>query len=195
MRDHPGDYYSDFSGPRSEPLRRPVVLAGVPGVGLTAIATAIGSLSGWPVVEVDRRVEHDAGRSVGHLVVSEGRAMVAARARAHLARALAQSPPAVVAVRASVLQTQDARSQVLDAARLFYVERPVDVLVAGLRELRSRSPGSVPDFVGARMISPAEVVALVERAHVVRASAEQVFFSDVRSSLRMARDIIRALEV
>ncbi len=193
MWDHPADVERDRALFSSPALDRPVVVAGAPGVGLSGIASAVGSLSGWPLVELDRRVEHDAGRSVAHIVLDEGAAMLAARCRAHLARALRERPPGIVAVRAAVLDHADTRRELAARARLVLLEAPVDVLVFGLALLRARSPGSVPDFVGGGPLAPAELAAHAAVVDGLQGLAELRVTVDGRSPLRAARAVLAGL--
>lgn len=63
------DYYSWKATLR---LERPLVLCGVPGAGVGRTARAVNLLTGVPFVWIDRRVEHQLGKSVEVVQFREG---------------------------------------------------------------------------------------------------------------------------
>jgi shikimate kinase len=194
MWNHPGAYYSDYAEASAHaPLARPVVVAGVVGVGLSSITTTIGSLTGWSVTELDRRVEHDAGRSLAHSRFKEGGGPVQARTRAWLDRALAEQPPALIAARAGVLAHPGVLEDAVRKAVLVVLRAPPSVLRAGVDALRARSPGSLPEPLPAGPVDPATVLVWSTRLSALLPHAHAVVDVDGRSPLRPARAVIAAL--
>jgi shikimate kinase len=194
MWNHPGAYYSDYSGASAHPpLDRPVVLVGVVGVGLSSIATTIGSLTGWSVTELDRRVEHEAGRSLAHARLKDGSGPVQERSRALLGRALRERPPALIAARAAVLAHPDTVQDVLSKAVLVVLRAPPSVLRAGAEALRRRSPGSVPEALPAGPVDAGTVLVWSTRLGALLPHAQVVVDVEGRSPLRPARAVIAAL--
>jgi len=149
--DHPGDTGAAIELPARE---RPLVLIGAPGAQVGSVAAALCSLTGWSLADLDRRVEHDAGRSLAALLQSEGPRMIRAREAAALARALQERPPAVIAAGPFAFAHLDSRRQAATAAQIVCLVRPLEALRAGLAAERARSPGALPG------IAPTEIAAL-----------------------------------
>ena len=140
-----GDHPSDVDeGPDLPALDRPLLLIGPPGAGVGSVAAALCSLTGWPLADLDRRVEHDAGRSLAALLRAEGPRMLRAREAAALARALQERPPAVIAAGPLAFEHLDSRRQAAAGAQIVCLLRPLDALRAGLLAERTRSPGALP---------------------------------------------------
>jgi shikimate kinase len=139
--DHPSDAGDD---PDLAALDRPLLLIGPPGAGVGSVAAALCSLTGWPLADLDRRVEHDAGRSLAALLRAEGGRMARAREAAALARALQERPPAVIAAGPFAFEHLDSRRQAAAGAQVVCLLRPLEALRAGLAAERSRSPGALP---------------------------------------------------
>ena len=87
------DYYSPH--PRVV-LGRPLVLAGEMGCGIPAIGRGIAARTGLRFCELDRVIEHAAGRSLARIDAPAARRATEARADGALATVLARRPCGVV---------------------------------------------------------------------------------------------------
>ena len=189
----PFSYYGDH--PLAEPtpfLKRRVVLAGAPGVGEGVVGSTLCSLTGWPFVEIERAVEHDAGHSMARLMVHEGEAMVSARCWAHVARALVRQPLSVIAVPAIVLAPSPRLKHVLQNADLHYITAPVEEQVAWLEKRRIRDGGRLGWFPNG-MAGPPSVEVLHQACAPVARDATVSHAVRPDAHLRTARRLMRML--
>ena len=138
-------------------LSRPLVLIGMPGAETVAVCNAMASLTGLPLIDLSRRVEHDAGRSVSHIFLREGERMLRAREAALLMRAVEERPAAIIACGPGAWSKAEIRRALPSRADTLALHRPVGALVHALRAAVARSPGSEPDFMGGQPIDPDRV--------------------------------------
>ena len=188
----PLSYYGNYPGAESvPPLARPIVLAGAPGVGIGLIGASLCSLTGWPYVEIERAVEHDAGRAIAGLMMREGEAMVSARCWAHVARSLARRPHSVIAVPAIVLAPGPRLKHVQQHARLHHLTAPIDEQVDWLLQRSEREDGLAwfPAGVG----GPPSVEVLHLAGAPVARSADVCHSVTPSAHLRTARMLKEAL--
>jgi len=161
-------------------LDRPLVLSGAPGVGVGLVGATLCSLTGWPFVEIERAVEHDAGHSIARLTVQEGIAMVSARCWAHVARTLGRSPTSVIAVPAMVLAASPRLAHVLERATVHHLTASIPDQVEWLQQRSERDPGHLGWFLSGTAATTAvetlhqSCLPVAQRAtacHTVRPSA------------------------
>ncbi len=187
---HPAEYYSDYPDAQVTPeLDRHIVLTGPPGVGVKSVGTALCSLSGWAYVEVDRLVEHDVGCAIAGLVAREGLALVSARCWSQVYRALVRSPAAVIVVHAPVLAHRSRLNELLERARLVYLDADPADLAVHLKHRQTQRPGELAWF-GRSPIELDAVHALVRESDPVRRAAHEVRRVRPDASLRAARAIL-----
>ena len=103
-------------------LQRPVVLIGFPGVDQHGLGRDLAALSGLPLIEVDRWIEHAAGQSLVGLVQTQGLAVVRQLEDRFLAQALAARPPGIVVLGDGALLKEANLRQVLTKATLVYLK-------------------------------------------------------------------------
>lgn len=158
------DYYSPH--PRWV-LRRPLVVAGSLGTGARGIARGVAGRSGLPFVDVDRRIEHEAGASLSRLARDGGPTRVATEARRVLESVALERPAALVAIGVAWPSS--------DAARLFRramdfvrVRRSATVTAARRRALLEASPwvASLQACAEGRAVAPPDAD-LLSRAGIV----------------------------
>jgi len=168
---HPGEYYSNYPGAVEIPLlQKHLVLTGPPGTAPGSVGAALCSLTGWPMCEVERLVEHDAGRAIAALVQTEGIQMVSARVWSHVARQLARPRPSVIAVHAPFLQHAPRLAHVRAHAQLVFLDAHPAGLPAALRRRQQEQPGELPWF-GRFPIDDARVAELHAASQTVAAGA------------------------
>ena len=103
-------------------LQRPVVLIGFLGVDQHGLGRDLVALSGLPLIEVDRWIEHEAGQSLVALVQTRGIEALRQLEDRFLAQALAARPPGIVVLGDGALIKETNLRQVLDKATLVYLK-------------------------------------------------------------------------
>ena len=103
-------------------LQRPVVLIGFLGVDQHGLGRDLAALSGLPLVEVDRWIEHEAGQSLVSLVQTQGVEVLRQLEDRFLAQALTSRPPGIVVLGDGALIKEANLQQVLDKATLVYLK-------------------------------------------------------------------------
>lgn len=83
------DYYDPYPLLR---LTRPVVLAGQMGCGARRVGRSLTARTGLPFAEVDRSIEHEAGRSLARIAAEQGPAHIERWALSVLERLSTQRP-------------------------------------------------------------------------------------------------------
>ena len=103
-------------------LQRPIVLIGFLGVDQHGLGRDLAALSGLPLVEVDRWIEHAAGQSLVSLVQTQGIEALRQLEDRFLAQALTTRPPGIVVLGDGALIKEANLRQVLDKATLVYLK-------------------------------------------------------------------------
>lgn len=103
-------------------LQRPVALLGFLGVDQHGLGHDLAALSGLPLIEVDRWVEHEAGQSLVSLVQTQGIEALRQLEDRFLAQALATRPPGVIVLGDGALLKEANLRQVLAKATLVYLK-------------------------------------------------------------------------
>ena len=103
-------------------LQRPVALIGFLGVDQHGLGRDLAALSGLPLIEVDRWIEHAAGQSLVPLVQTQGIGALRQLEDRFLSQALATRPPGIVVLGDGALIKEANLRQVLDKATLVYLK-------------------------------------------------------------------------
>ena len=103
-------------------LQRPVALIGFLGVDQHGLGRDLAALSGLPLVEVDRWIEHAAGQSLVSLVQTQGIEALRQLEDRFLAQALTTRPPGIIVLGDGALLKEANLRQVLDKATLVYLK-------------------------------------------------------------------------
>ena len=103
-------------------LQRPVALIGFLGVDQHGLGRDLAALSGLPLIEVDRWIEHAAGQSLVSLVQTQGIEALRQLEDRFLAQALTTRPPGIVVLGDGALIKEANLRQVLDKATLVYLK-------------------------------------------------------------------------
>ena len=103
-------------------LQRPIALIGFLGVDQHGLGRDLAALSGLPLIEVDRWIEHEAGQSLVALVQTQGIEALRQLEDRFLAQALATRPPGIIVLGDGALLKETNLRQVLDKATLVYLK-------------------------------------------------------------------------
>ena len=122
-------------------LQRPVVLIGFLGVDQHGLGRDLAALSGLPLVEVDRWIEHEAGQSLVSFVQTQGIEALRQLEDRFLAQALTSRPSGIVVLGDGALIKKANLRQVLDNATLVYLKLS---LASTYWKLRHQAVGAHP---------------------------------------------------
>ena len=122
-------------------LQRPIALIGFLGVDQHGLGRDLAALSGLPLIEVDRWIEHEAGQSLVSLVQTQSIEALRQLEDRFLAQALTSRPPGIVVLGDGALIKEANLRQVLDNATLVYLKLS---LVSTYWKLRHQAVGSHP---------------------------------------------------
>lgn len=122
-------------------LQRPVALIGFPGVDQHGLGRDLAALSGLPLIEVDRWIEHAAGQSLVSLVQTQGIEALHQLEDRFLAQALTARPPGIVVLGDGALLKEANLRQVLAKATLVYLKLS---LASAYWKLRHQALGPHP---------------------------------------------------
>lgn len=185
----PPSYYGDHPLAVAPPLlRRSVVLSGAPGVPTGLVGATLCSLGGWPFVEIERAVEHDARHTIARLIQREGVAMVSARCWSHLARTLARSRPAIIAVPALALAAPQRLAHIRAHADHHHLAASVDDQLAWLAS-RPVADTTPPGWFADQELTRATVDDRHQQCAAVAGAADMRHHMVPRSHLRTARHL------
>ena len=122
-------------------LQRPIVLIGFLGVDQHGLGRDLAALSGLPLIEVDRWIEHEAGQSLFSLVQTQGIEALRQLEDRFLAQALTTRPSGIIVLGDGALLKETNLRQVLDKATLVYLKLS---LASTYWKLRHQAVGSHP---------------------------------------------------
>lgn len=99
-----------------------LVLAGYFGPETRQVAFQLAAMTGLGVTDLDRKIEHHAGKSIEDLIWSEGEASYRRLERQYLESLLAERPNAILSLGDGALIDAANRSRVLEGARLIVLD-------------------------------------------------------------------------
>jgi len=126
---------------------KPIALIGLPGAEVPRIARAITMTTGLPLVELERWIEHESGKSIPQLVLEDGSSGIQEIQSKLLARALRTKPPAVIALGHRAMERIEDRRLILDESTCFYVRRTIFELFQVLRHEVEEYPARYAEFI------------------------------------------------
>jgi len=141
-------------------LSRPVALIGFMGARVPLTGVNLATITGLPFIDLDRQVEHAAGRSLSRLVHERGVEALAGYERRMLGRALAESPPPIIAMGHATLSDPQTREMVMAGAEVFFIERDINEMYGHLMNELSQAPGRFWPYSHSR---PANALAMTPR--------------------------------
>jgi shikimate kinase len=160
----------------STQLDRPIVLWGFMGSLCDRVASSLGALTGLPSVDLDRRVEHRAGRSVSQLVLEAGSCEYRHVEQDVLTQALADRPYGVIALGEGALLHPGNLEAIRASACTVYLQWPLADLARNIRRELDQRPGRWPWFM--------------QRGSVVTALGIQPMLQEREDAYRLAEHTI-----
>jgi len=162
-----GDYAADSGYYDHHPafaLSRPVALIGFPGVEYRQVGHDLASLTGLPLVDLDRWIEHQAGQSLWQLLRDQGTVALRHLETQLLEKALISRPHGLIVLGDGVLIDAENLKRVRGTAAVIYFRLPPATAYWELRrQLREQPPGPSP-FLPVPLESSAQLEPLwVER--------------------------------
>ena len=103
-------------------LDRPLVVAGYFGDETRRIGYQLAALTGLGVTDLDRKIEHHAGKSTWELIWYDGERRYRRLERRYLARLLAERPMSIISLGDGALIDEENRRRVLAEARLVVLD-------------------------------------------------------------------------
>ncbi|MDJ0787466.1 MAG: shikimate kinase [Myxococcota bacterium] len=184
------DYYDPH--PRLA-LAEPVVLAGHVGTGTAQVARAMAGRSGLPFVEVDRMLEAQEGKRLSRILADEGFERLRRLARTALMRALRRRPCNLVVLGSPAIEAEELR-EALGSARLVYLRRPADVLLARIQEQHAARPGSLFGFPLAVPENEQELRDFQAPVEAILQGADVVFEAGDHHPSKLAVELLASLD-
>lgn len=176
-------------------IDRPVALAGFMGARVPLTGAMLSTLTGLPFIDLDRHVEHDAGRSLARIVHERGAETLAGYERRVLARVLRESPPPIIALGHATLTDLRTRAMVQQRAQIIFIERPLGELFRHLtKDLSDQGPGRYWPFALHRPEDAAALTALYGLHSGGYATAARTIHAQGLHPQRVARAILAHLE-
>jgi shikimate kinase len=175
-------------------LDRPVALTGFIGSKLPQIASSVVALTGLPLADLDRWIEHEAGTAVEGMVLRQGEIAMRRMESRLLDRALESRPPGIIVLGEGTLLDSDNRRKIRRHAKLVYIELSIFELYAALRAEWAHAPMKHCHL----FVDPPGDIAEVESLFKHRISSYRDADVLVRGShkytLDIAMDVIKILE-
>jgi len=183
------DYYSYDS---QLALDRHLALVGHLSEDTRRVATMVSALTGLPLRDVDRLVEHRAGMSLWELVARHGEDRYRSLERRELERALDDAPPGVLVLGDGVLIDVRNRQRIAEDCRLVVLH--LDIANCYWR-LRSRvGDGLWHPVERGRLAGIESLRPFFEERKAGFRGAHHTITWDARSHRDMAKEVLRLLE-
>ena len=168
-------------------LDRPVALAGFLGARVPLTGAMLATGTGLPLVDLDRVVEHEAGRSLRRVPLELGAGAMAELEGRVLARVLQERPPPIIALGYDTLNDAGNRALLLRQAQLIYIRRGLEEMLAGMEQdtAAARRP---------RPVDRAGLEALLAQCVDGYAAAPEVLDASGRHPNRVAQALLSRLQ-
>jgi len=126
---------------------KPIALIGLPGAEVPRIARAITMTTGLPLIELERWIEHESGKSIPQVVLEDGGNGIHEIQSKLLRRALRSKPQSVIALGHRAMERAEDRQLILDLSTCFYVRRTIFELFQVLRHEVEEYPARYAEFI------------------------------------------------
>ena len=174
-------------------LSRPIVLAGQIGAGTRLIGRALCARTGLPFVEVDRQIEHEAGRSLTRIAVEESVDRLSSLARSVFERLALQRPWSVI-VFDHAWPTPEASAFLGKRVDFVHVERPTDFLFERLEKELAGDNRWLLEGQLEKVQSEADHARLLEQREPLLRGARIMLDAGHQHELAIASILLEALE-
>lgn len=185
------DGYYDYH-PRIIP-DRPLAITGFVGARIPLVGAAVTALTGLPLHELDRLIEHTAGISIPHLVIRDGEAAMRNLESKLLKRALDAKPPGVITLGEGTLLAKKNRAIIKKQAKLIYIELSVFELYTRVKQELSASPGKYLHLFADSPERAQDLQAFLSERIPLYREADLTINASQRHPTKIAQEIIDAL--
>ena len=166
----------------------PLALCGFIGAGVPETAAALCTLTGLPLIDIERQLEHQAGVSLHqNLDRPELRA-----AEANLIeRALVHRPCAVIALRASSLNDHRIAALIEAKTTLIYLHRDIFVLFSRIQQMRRQEVQSrAIELTERQQSNISEMASVFRQWEPQYQRAKQVVYAENIRGLKLAQQLL-----
>ena len=174
-------------------LPRPVAITGFFGVGAGLVGGILSQRTGLPFSEIDRWIEHEAGRSLSAIALEKGLSTLRALEKKLVARALKQSPPAIISLGDGALLDDATLKAVLAGAETFYLRARTETLLDRVPDLVKTQPASLYPFVLGVPASEATIVPMLKAREPGYAACEHIIDVDALSLYEVTSRVLEVL--
>ncbi len=169
---------------------KPISLIGFPGAEVPRIARAISMSTGLPLVELDRWIEHESGKSIPQLILEDGGAGIHDVQSELLGRALRTSPSPVIALGHRTMERNGDRELILAESTCFYVRRTIFELFQVLRREVEEFPARYAEFIMGPPESVQDLKSMYDEREVEFLQATYVLESAGKSCAALGAEIL-----
>jgi shikimate kinase len=184
------DYYEPHARIR---LQKPIVLAGKIGCTAAAIARSLAGQTGLPFTEVDRLIEHEAGRSLARIAAEDGAERLTAWADSALSRIAGDAPFGLI-VLDRAWPSIAARGTLRDRTHLVYVHRSREFLQDRLAAEVERAGDWILAEPRETAVTETGEAGVHARREPILSSAETVLEAGDLHAHRVAEMLLESLE-
>lgn len=105
---------------------RRIALVGLRGAGKSTLGRLLAQHLGWPLIELDSRVEEDYGASIPDLIEMAGTATFRRHERAALERVIAEHDPAIITTAGGIVSNPETYALLLRATHTVWIKARPD---------------------------------------------------------------------
>ena len=174
-------------------LSRPVALIGFVGADVNPTGHLLSRMTGAPLFDLDRVIEHRSGRSLVQFLVERGSSALRSLEHVELMRGLEQQPPPLMLLGEGAWQDSRSFKSCLEACTTIYIRRPRDVLFKRSRQCVVEAPSRYPVFARHFPQNDAEFVALLSRREPRYERATYLLDAGTLSTIKIARRVMALL--
>lgn len=184
------DYYDP--SPRIR-LARSIVIAGQLGCGARMIGRTLSARTGLPFAEVDRLIEHEAGRSLREIAAEEGTKRIEALARTVLERRALERPFGLIVVDRA-WPAAESRRLLRRRLDFVHVKRPARFLFERLTRRLGPAEGWLLGELAGNLRDESDLEPLFAQRTPLLAEAQILLDAGSRHEMRVAQLLAGSLE-
>lgn len=107
-----------------------IFLIGMPGSGKSTIGRYLSALLGWPVLDLDKTIEQDSGKSIPEIFKESGENHFRKLEREALDKVIKEQSRAIISTGGGVPCFYDNLERMQEAGKTIYIEVPLETLIA-----------------------------------------------------------------